>query len=139
MRAKDAVGRYGERVAARHLEQQGIEVLDRNWRGAGGELDILARDGDVLVAVEVKTRRGTAFGHPAEAVTEAKLGRIRRLTGQWLAEHRAEHRAVDGPGPGVGSRSGPPVPRFAEVRVDVIAVVLPRAGAAQVEHLVGVL
>ncbi len=98
-------------------------MLDRNWRGTGGELDLLVRDGDVLVAVEVKTRRGTAYGHPAEAVTPAKLGRIRRLTGEWLAVH--------------GARPGGP--RFAEVRVDVVAVVLPRAGAAQVEHLVGVL
>jgi putative endonuclease len=109
-------------VAARHLEQAGMELLDRNWRGAGGELDLLARDGDVLVAVEVKTRRGTAFGHPAEAVTPAKLERVRRLTGQWLAEQ-------------AGSRDR----RFAGVRVDVVAVVLPRSGPAQVEHLVGVL
>jgi len=119
MRAKDAVGRYGERVAARHVEASGLEVLERNWRGAGGELDLVARDGDVLVAIEVKTRRGTAFGHPAEAVTVAKLARIRRLTGQWLAEH--------------------PAVRCREVRVDVVAVVLPRSGAAEVEHLVGVL
>ncbi len=98
-------------------------MLDRNWRGTGGELDLLVRDGDVLVAVEVKTRRGTAYGHPAEAVTPAKLGRIRRLTGEWLAQHA----------------SGSPGPWFAEVRVDVVAVVLPRAGAAEVEHLVGVL
>ena len=122
MRAKDAVGRYGERVAARHLEQLGMELLDRNWRGTAGELDLVARDGDLLVAVEVKTRSGTGFGHPAEAVTPAKLGRIRRLTGQWLAERAAVHG-----------------PRFAGIRVDVVAVVLPRAGAAQVEHLVGVL
>ncbi|MFI2104804.1 YraN family protein [Isoptericola sp. NPDC019693] len=119
MRAKDAVGRYGERVAARHVETHGLEVLERNWRGAGGELDLVARDGDVLVAIEVKTRRGTGFGHPAEAVTPAKLSRIRRLTGQWIAEHRDV--------------------RCREIRVDVVAVVLPRAGAAQVEHLVGVL
>lgn len=123
MRAKDAVGRYGERVAARHLAQRGMELLDRNWRGQGGELDLLARDGDVLVVVEVKTRRGTAFGHPAEAVTPAKLERIRRLAGQWLA---ARARVPGGR-------------RFAEVRVDVVAVVVPRAGAAEVEHLVGVL
>jgi len=119
MRAKDAVGRYGERVAARHVEARGLEVLERNWRGTGGELDLVARDGDALVAIEVKTRRGTAFGHPAEAVTPAKLSRIRRLTGQWLAEHRDV--------------------RCREIRVDVVAVVLPRSGAARVEHLVGVL
>ncbi|MBD8079290.1 YraN family protein [Cellulosimicrobium arenosum] len=117
MRAKDAVGRYGEKVAASHLVEAGWDVLDRNWRGRGGELDVVALDGDVLVAVEVKTRRGTAFGHPAQAVTAQKLARLRRLTGQWLADHDVQARSV---------------------RIDVVAVVLPRAGAAQVEHLVGV-
>ncbi|MBD5788194.1 YraN family protein [Cellulosimicrobium terreum] len=117
MRAKDAVGRYGEKVATNRLVEAGWTVLDRNWRGRGGELDVVALDGDVLVAVEVKTRRGTAFGHPAQAVTPAKLARLRRLTGQWLATHDV---------------------RAGSVRIDVVAVVLPRSGAARVEHLVGV-
>ncbi len=117
MRATDAVGRYGERVAARFLRDAGWVVLDTNWRGYQGELDIVALDGDVLVAVEVKTRRGTGFGHPAEAVTPRKLARIRRLTGQWLSEHPVRTRSV---------------------RIDVIAVQVARRGAADVEHLVGV-
>ena len=87
MGANDAVGRYGEKVAAAHLVEAGWTLLDRNWRGTRGELDVVALDGDVLVAVEVKTRRGTGFGHPAQAVTPAKLGRLRRLTGEWLATH----------------------------------------------------
>jgi putative endonuclease len=122
VRAKDAVGRYGEKVAARHLEERGWRLLDRNWRGTGGELDLVALDGDVLVAVEVKTRSGDGLGHPAEAVTAAKLRRLRRLTGEWLERHRR----ASGRG-------------FREVRVDVVAVTLPRAGAARVEHLEGVL
>jgi putative endonuclease len=117
MRAKDAVGRYGERVAGRFLQDSGWTLLDRNWRGVDGELDIVALDGDVVVVVEVKTRRGTGFGHPAEAVTARKLARIRRLTGQWLAEHDA---------------------RPASVRIDVVAVQVQLRGAATVEHLVGV-
>ncbi|WP_277213447.1 YraN family protein [Isoptericola croceus] len=118
MRAKDAVGRYGEQVAARYLTERGYEVLERNWRGTRGELDLVTRRGGTLVVVEVKTRRGTGFGHPAEAVTRAKLDRIRRLTAEWLHTRAA--------------------PRY-EVRIDVVAVILPRAGAAQVEHLQGVL
>lgn len=114
MRAKDAVGRYGERVAAAHLEARGLQVLDRNWRGPSGELDLVAMDGDELVVVEVKTRRSDAFGHPAEAVTRAKLGRLRRLAGQWLAAHDVRPRSV---------------------RVDVVAVHVAPAGAARVEHL----
>ena len=117
MRAKDAVGRYGEDVAAAFVARAGWTVLARNWRCTEGELDIVALDGDAVVAIEVKTRRSTAYGHPAEAVTYRKLARLRRLTARWLREHDV---------------------RASSVRVDVIAVVLPRQGAAQVEHLVGV-
>jgi len=117
VRAKDAVGRYGERVAAAYLEERGWVLLDRNWRGPSGELDIVARDGEDLVVVEVKTRTGDGFGHPAEAVTPAKLARLRRLAGQWLAAHDVRVRGV---------------------RIDVLAVRAGGRGAARVEHLVGV-
>ena len=118
MRAKDAVGRYGEDVAAAFVEAAGWRVLARNWRCPDGELDLVALDGDEVVAVEVKTRRSSSYGHPAEAVTHRKLARVRRLTGRWLHEHDVRARSV---------------------RVDVIAVVVPPRGRAQVEHLVGVL
>ena len=114
MAAKDEVGRYGEDVAARHLSEAGWEVLARNWRCEWGELDIVAVDADELVAVEVKTRRSTSFGSPQEAVTHAKLKRLRRLAAAWLDQQ---------------SRS------FGGVRIDVIAVTVERAGAAHVEHL----
>lgn len=117
MAAKDEVGRHGEAVAARLLEDAGWRILDRNWRCEHGELDIVAVDGADLVAVEVKTRRSAAYGSPQEAVTGEKLRRLRRLVGAWLA-----------------AQSG----SFAGVRIDVIAVTLPRAGAARVEHLRGV-
>lgn len=117
MRAKDAVGRYGERVAAAYLVDAGWEVVDRNWRGPSGELDIVALHGGELVVVEVKTRSGDAFGHPAEAVTARKLARLRRLAAQWLAVHDLHPTGV---------------------RIDVIAVRTSRAGAARVEHLAGV-
>jgi len=118
MRAKDAVGRYGERVAAAYLADAGWQVLDRNWRCAAGELDIVALQGSELVVVEVKTRTGDGFGHPAEAVTARKLTRLRRLAAQWLDAHDL---------------------RPAGVRVDVIAVRTSPRGAARVEHLAGVL
>ena len=118
MRAKDAVGRYGEDVAVRHALALGWTVLDRNWRCLDGELDLVALDGTELVAVEVKTRRSERFGPPALAVTPAKLARLRRLTALWLAAHDVHP---------------------ASVRVDVVAVVVPGRGAAQVDHLVGVI
>ena len=68
---RSALGSYGERVAVRALTDAGFSVLDRNWRCRDGELDVVARDGDALVFCEVKTRTGTGFGHPAEAVTPA--------------------------------------------------------------------
>jgi putative endonuclease len=117
--AKDDVGRRGEQLAAELLTQEGYALLARNWRGREGELDLVALDGATLVAVEVKTRTSARFGHPAEAVTPRKLARLRRLTGQWLTEHGREVT-------------------FRDVRIDVVAVVLPRVGTVQVDLLRGV-
>ena len=114
MAAKDGVGKYGERVALRHLEDAGFEILARNWRCPDGEIDIVARDRGVLVICEVKTRSGLGYGLPAEAITRIKADRLRRLAGCWLREH-----------PGGG----------ADVRFDVVSVVRARRGAAVVEHL----
>ncbi|RJK98266.1 YraN family protein [Vallicoccus soli] len=117
MRAKDGVGRYGERVAARHLVDAGLVVLERNWRCELGEIDIVAREGGVLVVCEVKTRSSGAYGPPAEAVTPAKAARLRRLAARWVHE-RGVHPQ--------------------ELRVDVVAVLRRPRGAALVEHLRGV-
>ncbi|WP_062202982.1 YraN family protein [Demequina salsinemoris] len=114
MAAKDAVGRYGEDLVVRRLAERGWVVLARNWRCREGEIDIVATEGDALVVVEVKTRRGASMGAPQEAVTVRKLARLRRLAAAWLA---AQDR------------------RWPEVRIDVVAVTLPRAGAARLEHL----
>jgi putative endonuclease len=147
MAKKDGVGRYGERVAVRHVEARGWRVLDTNWRGTEGELDIVALDGDVLVVVEVKTRSGLGFGHPAEAVTPRKLTRIKRLTGQWLtvfrerlAAERLQEAAPVGdpvpPQPGGSTGALPDVRTwFGAIRIDVVAVTLQRQGPAVVEHL----
>ena len=112
----NALGAYGERVAARHLTDAGMVVLDRNWRCVEGELDLVLRDGPVLVACEVKTRTSLAHGSPHEAVTDAKLARLHRLTQRWAEAHGET----------------PP-----EVRVDLVAVLQPGRGAALVEHVRG--
>lgn len=82
-----AVGQAGEDLAASYLQEQGMEVLERNWRCPAGELDLVLSDGEELVFCEVKTRRSAAFGMPLEAVTEAKAARLRRLGYAWLHEH----------------------------------------------------
>lgn len=122
MRVKDAVGRFGEQVAADYLTAAGWSILQRNWRCPQGEIDIIARAGTVLAIVEVKTRSSIAFGDPAEAVTPAKAARVRRLAAAWLAERRA-----------AGELDGSP-----ELRFDVVSVVRDTraaVGVAVVRHL----
>lgn len=115
MRVKDAVGRFGEDLAAKRLAADGLELIERNWRCNDGELDIVALDGDALVFVEVKTRSSVAFGDPAEAVNRAKALRLRRLAVRWLAEH--------------------PERRCAELRFDVVAIVRRAPGGPTVRHI----
>ncbi|GGZ78258.1 YraN family protein [Streptomyces subrutilus] len=116
--ARQALGRYGEDLAARRLTEAGMTVIARNWRCRGGEIDIVARDGDALVVCEVKTRRAGAFEHPMAAVRPGKAERLRALALRWLADH-------GGPPPG-------------GVRIDLVGIVLPRRGAPLVEHARGV-
>jgi len=115
-RQNNALGAYGERVAARHLVEHGLVLLDRNWRCEAGELDLVLRDGDALVFCEVKTRSGTAYGHPLEAVGAVKTERLVRLAQRWQEEHHLT---------------------ASEVRFDVVAVLRSPRGAALVEHVRG--
>jgi len=82
-------GAAGEDAVAAWYAARGYEVLDRNWRVRDGEIDIVARGRDTLVFCEVKTRRGSLFGTPAEAVTARKQQRLRALARLWLAAHPA--------------------------------------------------
>lgn len=117
MRAKDALGQYGEELATRYLERSGLEILDRNWRCKHGEIDVIARDGSALVVCEVKTRRSTTFGMPLEAVTPGKLRRLRRLAMLWLDEHDIY---------------------LPTIRFDVVGIVQPLSGPPTLTHVRGV-
>jgi len=110
-----ALGARGEQLAVDHLAAAGLTVVSRNWRCADGELDVVAREGDALVFCEVKTRSGSRYGTPLEAVTPAKQARLRYLAGRWLAAHD-EH-----------------APRL---RFDVVGVVV-AGGRVTVQHLRG--
>ena len=87
MRTKDELGRRGEALAARYLEDAGMRVIDRNWRCPLGEIDLVAVEGATLVVVEVKTRSSEAFGHPLEAITPGKLERLYLLASRWARAH----------------------------------------------------
>lgn len=133
---RTALGRYGEEVAARSLTDAGLTVLERNWRCREGELDIVALEGDTLAVCEVKTRHETGFQQPAEAVSQAKAERLRRLAARWLDERWPVHHArLRGTPPGPPHHAPPPL---GGVRIDLVAVVGRRRGAALVEHLRGV-
>lgn len=83
------VGRIGESIAARYLVERGCTVLARNWRPKHplrGELDIIARHGNTIMFVEVKTRTGNTHGDPVEAVNYRKARALRALSAAWLAE-----------------------------------------------------
>ncbi|MEJ7628589.1 MAG: YraN family protein [Nocardioidaceae bacterium] len=111
-----ALGEYGERLAAAELERRGLEVLERNWRCAQGELDIVARHRDLLVVCEVKTRSSDRYGSPVQAITPAKAERLHRLAFAWCAAHEVS---------------------FAALRVDVITVLLVRRSSPVVTHYAG--
>lgn len=111
------LGTWGEALAVRYLCDHGWAVVGRNWRCRHGEIDIVARDGDCLVFVEVKTRRSDRFGSPLEAVDQRKARRLRRLAAAWLQEHDV---------------------RAAKVRIDVVGIECHPGVPAMVRHVRGV-
>jgi putative endonuclease len=113
------IGALGERLAAEHLVALGLRILTRNWRCRYGELDLIVADPTTctVVFVEVKTRTSDRFGGLAEAVTAAKVRRLRRLAGIWLASQRVKWPAI---------------------RIDVIGVRVGRTRTPEITHLQGV-
>jgi len=117
---KDALGKFGERVAARFLADAGLTVVDSNWRCPRGEIDLVATDGDTLVFCEVKTRSTLRYGDPAEAVGVVKAARLRGLAGMWLEARQ-------------------PRERWRTIRFDVVTVLARPETTPQVRHLRGVI
>lgn len=111
---RKALGDFGEDAAAAHLERAGLRILARKWRCPLGELDIVAQDGQALVFVEVRTRRGGPAGLAQESVTRAKQARLARLAYSYLG-------ATGHPG---------------DWRIDVVAVVVEPSGrVAHIDHI----
>jgi putative endonuclease len=115
--AKDALGRHGEQAAVAYLSRAGLRILDRNWRCADGEIDIVAADGRSLVICEVKTRSDTRYGTPIEAVSRRKHARLRRLAIRWVVSQGL---------------------LFDEIRIDLVGVLRSASGELTIEHVRGV-
>lgn len=113
MNRTQALGRYGEERAANYLHDLGYEIIERNWRSSSGEIDLIAKSDATVVFVEVKTRRGSGYGHPFEAITSDKLSRMRALVQEWRAA--------------TGAHS-------LKVRMDAISVMV-SGGRVAIEHI----
>lgn len=108
------LGDRGERIAAAYLAERGWAVLHRQYRLGHREIDLVARRGEVVAFVEVKTRGGTGYGHPLEAITWKKRREIQRVAQAWIDRFG---RADD-------------VYRF-----DAIGILLPAGGPPRIEHV----
>ena len=119
---KTKLGDWGEEVAGRFLERQGFTILDRKYRCARGEIDLVTRDGEDLVFVEVRTRRSNAFGSPEESITAAKSQRLLATCYDYLEKHPEnvpeDHAAS-----------------VAGWRIDLVSVVPSRGKPPQIGHL----
>lgn len=85
------LGKWGEGVAGRFLQEKGYVLLETNYRCRWGEVDIVAQEGDELVFVEVRTRRGVQYGTPEESVTAAKARRLVATAQEYLQEHNQDN------------------------------------------------
>jgi putative endonuclease len=104
--SRKKLGQWGENLAAQELEAKGYQVVERNWRTARGEIDLVVRGGSELIFVEVKTRRGKAMGSPEEGITRRKADKLLLLAQQYVAEKDLE----------------------VDWRIDLVAVELDRTG-----------
>ena len=113
-------GDLGERLAAAFLQKRGYEIIETNYRCREGEIDIIARQDDILVFVEVRTKKGLGFGSPEESITPGKMAHLRAAAAHYGQDHK----------------NLPP-----QRRIDVVAVELDKAGKATrlelIENAVG--
>jgi|DewCreStandDraft_1066081.scaffolds.fasta_scaffold02052_10 putative endonuclease len=112
---RQRLGWRGERLAERYLAGHGLTILERNYRCSAGEADLIAQDGDTLVFVEVRTRRGQDYGSPEESITARKQAHLLAVAQAYLAERGLSDIAW---------------------RIDVVAVALSARGELlRVEHI----
>ena len=94
-RYRKDLGDFGEAAAAAYLQKKQYQILEKNYRAAGGELDLIARTKTHLVFVEVKTRTTNDFGTPFEAITKSKYENIKKGIQFYLQEHKFQKHRID--------------------------------------------
>lgn len=112
---RKALGAAGESAARRYLKKSGYQILARNYESPAGELDLICRDGDTIVFVEVKTRTSDDAGDPEDTITVAKMRQLTRVARYWLHAH------------------GRPACPY---RFDAVSVVMPPQGRPRIRHIV---
>ncbi len=114
MAAHNELGTWGEEMAVRFLERKGYTILERDWKSGHRDIDIIAIDGEIIVFVEVKTRRNRMFGEPEEAIDYQKLRNLRVAI-----NHFVKYKCIN-----------------QEIRLDAITVVgTPDSGEPEITHI----
>lgn len=109
-----SLGKKGEDLAAGYLQHIGLRIITRNYRQKSGEIDIIARDKEYLVFVEVKTRKSLKFGQPFEAVTAKKQAQISRVAMDYITRNKLHDHPV---------------------RFDVVSILMSKDGKTDITHL----
>lgn len=110
------LGEWGENAAEKYLAKKGYQIIEKNFRCKIGEIDIIAKEDEVLVFVEVKTRKNLNYGLPSESITEAKLHHIKRNVQYYTLIKKLQ---------------------WMDLRIDVIEILI-RDGKAYIHHIINV-
>ena len=113
MAAHNELGKWGEDIAADYLKKKGYEIIERDWKSGHHDLDIVAKDGNTLVIVEVKTRRNRLFGNPEEAIDYKKRMSLQSAINHYVKSHRTGR----------------------DIRFDIISIVGTIGSTPEIEHI----
>ncbi|MFT5728648.1 MAG: putative endonuclease [Desulforhopalus sp.] len=111
---RQILGQKGEKQAAKYLKKKGYKLVTANYRCQYGEIDLIARDADILIFIEVKTRTSTDFGDPAAAVDYRKQQQISKVAHHYLVTHHNDD---------------------VDARFDVISILSPNGKMTEIEHI----
>jgi len=111
---KKQVGNRGEDIAVNFFSQKGFEIIERNYRYGHGEIDIVVKDGEILVFVEVKTRKNLEFGPPELAITKSKQRQVRKISEAYLVDKNISNT---------------------DCRIDVVAILLRKNLPPKINHI----